>query len=128
MAQPNIFELLDQLSKTSCTREKVGQDITIAAILHLLEKQPDAAKQKDNRDCTPLQEAFGNFAPLEIVDALLTSWPDAVKENDSGFGYTPLHMACMENVQLEVVSALLQVWPDAARQKDRFGSMPLHHA
>eukprot|EP00957_Ditylum_brightwellii_P034181 2590169-Ditylum_brightwellii.AAC.1 len=70
----------------------------------------------------PLQQAIWYYTPLEIVDVLLKSWPDAAKEKDSD-GNTPLHIACMEGAQLKAVAALLQAWPDAAKEKTR---MTLH--
>jgi len=90
-------------------------------ILHLLKKQPDAAKQKNERGLTPLHSVIYNGrAPLEVVAALLEVWPEAAKEKDT-CGRTPLHYA----PPFEVMDALLKAWPEAVNEKDEFGDVPL---
>jgi len=131
MEENDIFHLIDQLTPnellTHEEREKRRNDreVTIRAILLHLEKHPDAAKEKDEKDCTPLHIACGFGAPLEVVSTLLGIWPDGAKEKDC-FGCTPLDTACIYDAPLDVISTLLSAWPDGAKEKDSGGGTPLH--
>jgi len=115
MARPNIFDLLFQISETSSIKEEVGQELNIredpiTAFLHLLKKQPDAAKQKNQKNgLMPLHWAIYRGSPFEVVAALIKAWPQAVKEKDI-FGRTPLHRACYRKASFEVTSLLLNTW------------------
>jgi len=108
-------------------KQKIFEDPT-TALLHLLKKQPDAAKKKDRCDSrTPLHWAIYKGAPLEVMAALLEVWPHAAKEKDR-YGDTPLLLACDRGAPVEVVAAVLEVWPHAAKQKDKYDRTPLHWA
>jgi len=125
----NIFQLLqhgfDPLTKTKSIPNEEANE-TNTKILHLLQKEPQVANQKDKLGCTPLHYACSTNASLEVVSALLNAWPDAAKQTTK-FNSTPLHYACTNNASLEVVSALLDVYPDATKVKDDSGGcLPLH--
>eukprot|EP00957_Ditylum_brightwellii_P145150 11055837-Ditylum_brightwellii.AAC.1 len=135
MGEPKIFDLLSQISETSSIKEEVGQkqkirEDPIAAFLHFLQKQPDAAKQKDNGGLIPLHWVCYKGVPFEVVTTLLKTWPGAVKEKGCCCcGKTPLHAACLcKAASFDVVAALLKAWPEAVKEKDRFGEAPLHEA
>eukprot|EP00957_Ditylum_brightwellii_P203695 15335822-Ditylum_brightwellii.AAC.1 len=55
-------------------------------------------------------------------------WPEAVKEKDYSYFYTPLYWACRMKAQFEVVGALMKVWPEGVKEKSKFGYTPLHCA
>uniref|UniRef100_A0A7S2GUR4 Uncharacterized protein n=1 Tax=Helicotheca tamesis TaxID=374047 RepID=A0A7S2GUR4_9STRA len=93
----------------------------------LLEKQPNAVRQKTRNDYTPLHSACRYKSSLEVVALLFDKWPDASKEK-SILGHTPLHIACCYRASLEVVSMLLGGWSGAPTEKARSGSTPLHLA
>mmetsp|Transcript_39947 Transcript_39947/g.58336 ORF Transcript_39947/g.58336 Transcript_39947/m.58336 type:complete len:403 (-) Transcript_39947:72-1280(-) len=93
----------------------------------LLRKYPDAAKEKDSEDKTPLQIALENKAPLDVLSLLLHIWPDAAKEKGRD-GRNPIHFACRYGSSLDVMFVLLSGWPDAAKQKTKYGGTPLHLA
>mmetsp|Transcript_27580 Transcript_27580/g.39979 ORF Transcript_27580/g.39979 Transcript_27580/m.39979 type:complete len:149 (-) Transcript_27580:27-473(-) len=109
MAETNIFHLLFLICYTSSScfmKEEVVQK----RILHLLKKQPDAAKQKNQKNgLMPLHWAIYRGSPFEVVAALIKAWPQAVKEKDI-FGRTPLHRACYRKASFEVTSLLLNTW------------------
>uniref|UniRef100_A0A7S4W510 Ankyrin repeat protein n=2 Tax=Ditylum brightwellii TaxID=49249 RepID=A0A7S4W510_9STRA len=119
MTEPNIFQLIELLYKTKDgQKQKIYDDIST-----LLQKQPDAAKQKDENGLIPLHSAIFKRSPFEVVDALLEVWPDAAKEKNS-VGWTPLH-ACLFRPAPDVVAALLKAWPEAVKEKDNIGYTPL---
>eukprot|EP00957_Ditylum_brightwellii_P071240 5415283-Ditylum_brightwellii.AAC.1 len=113
-----IFQLLRQLKhrghaceETRSKRRKYDVNDTIRAVLHQLEDNPDAAKERDKNGRTPLYNACRNISPIRVVFALLSAWPDGVKEKDEN-GCTALHAACGNGASSEIVSALLRAWPD----------------
>mmetsp|Transcript_24083 Transcript_24083/g.35022 ORF Transcript_24083/g.35022 Transcript_24083/m.35022 type:complete len:311 (+) Transcript_24083:109-1041(+) len=132
MAERDIFHLFHVLYKTKDRKkQKIWKDgkkqKTWNDILTFLQKQPDAAKQKNEYGETPLHIAYLNKAPFKVVNTLLQIWPNASKEKDVS-GSTPLHIACSIGTPFGVVALLLQVWPDAVYQKDSCGRTPIHWA
>mmetsp|Transcript_20523 Transcript_20523/g.29770 ORF Transcript_20523/g.29770 Transcript_20523/m.29770 type:complete len:551 (+) Transcript_20523:78-1730(+) len=113
-------------------------DVSLENVSLLLEQYPDAAKEKDNEDKTPMHWAClrGFNGSTEHVSKLLDCYPDALGEKDH-CGMTPLHCACHFGTcvrfanfkaSLENLSLLLKRYPDAAKEKDHLGRMPLHWA
>jgi len=100
MAEPNIFDLIYQLSETA----------PLEVISALLKACPGAAKEKNVDNYTPLHSACDSKAPMEVVSALLTAWPDAVNVEDDIFDETPLQLACSIRAPLEIVTALFNTW------------------
>ena len=104
--------------------ENMPSDIIAA----MLEKYPEAAREKDDKGRLPIRIALDNKASVEIITALLTAYPDAAKEKDGNCNMLPLHLACQSKAPIEVITALLTSYPEGAREKD-FGQMlPLHMA
>lgn len=94
--------------------------------LDVLSSNPEAAKVKSAQGRTPLISALMNKANIEVVEALLAAWPDAVKERDgqghfSG-GWTPLRVAISFRAPMEIVMPILSAWPEAAHEKDEYGA------
>eukprot|EP00957_Ditylum_brightwellii_P088971 6775343-Ditylum_brightwellii.AAC.1 len=96
----------------------------------LLDVWPEAVKEKDWYESTPLHVACYREEPLEVVSVLLKGWPGAAKKKDAG-GRVPLHslcenFLCEQDASLEVVFALLTAWPDAVSvREDNFDETPL---
>lgn len=63
----------------------------------------------------PLYTALKKNAPLEVVNALITAWPNAVKTVCER-SCLPLHIALKNGASLEVVGALIAAWPDAVKE------------
>eukprot|EP00957_Ditylum_brightwellii_P205397 15343712-Ditylum_brightwellii.AAC.1 len=61
------------------------------------------------------------------MDALLKTWPEAVKEEDR-YEYMPLHVACYRELLLEFMATVLKACPDAVKEKDIDCCTPLHWA
>eukprot|EP00565_Helicotheca_tamesis_P005003 CAMPEP_0185724854 /NCGR_PEP_ID=MMETSP1171-20130828/1223_1 /TAXON_ID=374046 /ORGANISM="Helicotheca tamensis, Strain CCMP826" /LENGTH=334 /DNA_ID=CAMNT_0028392803 /DNA_START=167 /DNA_END=1168 /DNA_ORIENTATION=- len=112
---------------TRALHEALKHSASYDVIALLLEKQPNAIKEKDSRDFTILHVACYDRAPLEIVSLLLDRWPEATKEK-TWIDDTPLHVACHVGVSVEVVSLLLDRYPEATKEKNRRGDTPLHVA
>jgi ankyrin repeat protein len=76
----------------------------------------------------PLQRTCRKNAPLNVIQLLVETWPDAVKEK-SYHDWLPLHFACSNKyVPLNVIQLLVKTWPDAVKEKTKNGWLPLHFA
>jgi Ankyrin repeat len=78
--------------------------------------------------CTPLHYAVERRPPADVVEALMTAWPEAVATRMQPGGALPLHVACTWHASANVVSILCQREPMACRTPDELGNVPLHHA
>jgi hypothetical protein len=78
--------------------------------------------------CTPLHYAVERRPPVEVVEALMTAWPEAVMTRMQPGGALPLHVACTWHASASIVSILCQREPMACRAPDELGNVPLHHA
>jgi hypothetical protein len=78
--------------------------------------------------CTPLHYACERRPPLEVVEALITTWPESVTTRLQPGGALPLHVACTWHASVEVVKAICQTEPAACRIPDDLGNIPLHCA
>lgn len=75
----------------------------------------------------PLHLACTNSAPLNVIKALLESYPEASMSKE-GSGSQPLHLSCANNLPLKCVHAIFESHPDAITTKDAIGRLPLHVA
>eukprot|EP00957_Ditylum_brightwellii_P139632 10642291-Ditylum_brightwellii.AAC.1 len=76
-------------------------------------------------NCIVCYDACEYRSSLDVIHAVLVSYPDAAKEKDGG-GRTPLHNVCLNRPSVDVIDALLGYFPDAAKEKSCGGSTPLH--
>jgi len=77
---------------------------------------------------TPLHYACERRPPLEVVEALIAAWPEAVTTRLQPGGALPLHVACTWNGSLNAIVALTNAEPAACRIPDDLGNIPLHCA
>ena len=75
----------------------------------------------------PLYRAAFNFAPLEVMQALLGAHPAAVSTPSAG-GTLPLHHAAFRGEHADVVELLLRAYPEAAYSTNINGNLPLNYA
>jgi Ankyrin repeats (3 copies) len=68
-------------------------------------------------------------APIEVVDALLGAWPQAIYETDHR-GRLAIHLACQSPITpLPVIRRLVKEWPESLpRREVDEGQSPLHYA
>lgn len=73
----------------------------------------------------PLHEACRHQAPIEVVEALLCAYPEAVLARDSMYHFLPIHFACRYGECPAVVESLLQKFPTSRFAEDRYGQNPV---
>ena len=66
----------------------------------------------------PLHACCVFRAPLSLIEALITAYPDAAKTIDDQ-GMLPLHLACRNGASRAVVMTLLGTNPDSINAKDK---------
>lgn len=76
----------------------------------------------------PIHEALVAGAPLHVIEALLSAYPDSVYCMESSYKRLPLHCACRKNAIPEVVEILMTRYADAALTADNLGRLPVHYA
>ena len=82
----------------------------------------------DDQGSTPLHIACWENLPLNVVEALIAAFPQAVSDQDV-HGDTPLHVALTNSEpDPEVVQALLTACPIVASTANNEGLYPLHKA
>lgn len=77
---------------------------------------------------TPLHYACERRPPVEVVQALIAAWPEAVTARLRPGGALPLHVACTWHASDSVVRVLTHAEPAACRIPDELGNIPLHCA
>jgi hypothetical protein len=77
---------------------------------------------------TALHYACERRPPLEVVEALIAAWPEAVTTRLQPGGALPLHVACTWGASTNVVNALTHAEPATCRIPDDLGNIPLHCA
>jgi len=81
----------------------------------------------------PLHVACLKNAPISIIHALLTAWPDGVQTRPWNDGPLPLHDACVCGKSLPTIQLLVEAWPESVKQRGRTGifdpqQLPLYYA
>ena len=77
---------------------------------------------------TPLHYACENKPTVEVVRALVASYPPALERRQEPGGQLPLHAACTWGASPDVIKALLSARPSCAEMKDFLSNLPLHCA
>lgn len=103
-------------------------------VIQICSSRPGAAQKWTNRqglfegmkdsNVLPIHEALVAGAPFEVIDALLTAYPDSVFCMESSYKRLPLHCACRKNAIVQVVDLLLKRYSDAALTADNLGRLP----
>ncbi len=111
--------------------EEKGQHVKVEDVQALIDKYPDAVKEKGLNGYLPLHVAIRKGASMEVVQLLINEYPDAAKAKDN-HGKLPLHLAVLNDASAEVIQLLVKTYPDAVRETDDdddvVGKLPLHHA
>jgi Ankyrin repeats (3 copies) len=113
-------QLFKELNKTTTDWDKVHQ---------WARECPDVCKEKFRDGSLPLHCACKKNAPLDVIQFLVETWPDAVKDKEKNkCGELPLHWVFSSNSPLDVIQLLVETWPDTVKEKNNNGSLPLHYA
>jgi len=83
----------------------------------------DAAWKQGVCGKQPLHYVIEHKAPMEVVQAVMAAWPEAVREKDMD-DWSPLHFACIKNAPIEVLLAVFTTWPEAISELDMRGRRP----
>jgi hypothetical protein len=73
----------------------------------------------------PLHVAIRKGAPVEVVTALLETYPDATTIPNYYFNNLPCHLACCHGISSEGMKMLLRCYPDAADVANNNGQTPM---
>ena len=85
------------------------------------------ARRKNDRGNLPLHSAASFRAPVEVIEGLLESYPEAASMTNN-YGNLALHFTAWKKGPLDCMKLLLQVFPEGAAQKNNHGNLPLHYA
>lgn len=103
----------------------------IDVIQYIIAKYPNAVRCSTNGclNRLPLHIACQNSASASIIEILVQSWPDSVKEKFGQFGRLPIHIACDNGADLPVIELLTKLFPESLTiQETITGFTPLHTA
>ena len=75
-----------------------------------------------------LHVACKHQANVNVVNALISAYPEFVKVKAGLKGKLPLHEACRGNLEFSVVNALISVYPESVKVKNNSQTLPLYHA
>jgi len=79
------------------------------------------------RECVrlPLHEVCRSKPPFDVVDALIKTYPEALRSQETVHHFTPLHFACRYGASSEVIQRLTEASPASVSLKDKFGNTPM---
>jgi hypothetical protein len=78
--------------------------------------------------CTLLHFLCRYQPPLQLVEAVVETWPSLSKKMIPATKQTALHVACQYGARSDVVKFLLEIYGEAAMMQDINGRLPLHLA
>jgi hypothetical protein len=78
--------------------------------------------------CTLLHFICRYQPPLQLVEAVVETWPSLSKKTIPATKQTALHVACQYGSRSDVVKFLLEIYGEAAMMQDINGRLPLHLA
>jgi hypothetical protein len=79
-------------------------------------------------DFFPLHYACERRPPVEVVEALLKVYPEAVNKRTMPGGALPIHMAATWYAEEDSIKALLDADRHSCKTTDELGNLPLHSA
>ena len=95
-------------------------------IFQILKESSDLAHVKDCCNRLPLHRACENAAPVDILSALISAYPDGIKIFNSN-QRLPLHfLMTNKNASLVALRLLIDTYLDAVSTPDLNGHLPLH--
>ena len=105
-------------------------------VMRKINSEPKSISQKQEielcgqrTEAYPLHQVVSQRPPLNIVDAMVSVFPDACWLPDDVLGKLPLHIACQNRASGEVQRCLLIAFPDAVKLTDTVERrLPLHYA
>eukprot|EP00804_Cyclotella_cryptica_P027407 CCRYP_008829-RD/>CCRYP_008829-RD protein AED:0.09 eAED:0.09 QI:2581/1/1/1/0.57/0.5/8/904/1000 len=77
---------------------------------------------------TPLHYACEQNPTVEVIRALVSADPSALRRRQEPGGQLPLHAACTWGASVDVIRVLLSACPDSAEACDFLSNLPLHCA
>ena len=80
------------------------------------------------QDMNALHSALYRYAPIPIIESILSMVPEACAQARTKTGEYPLHIAFYTSPEETIQRRLLQLYPKAAHQQDVYGDTPLHYA
>lgn len=72
----------------------------------------------------PIHEAIIRKAPFNVIQCLLSAYPEAAGEPDDG-GRLPIHHAAFYGAPVEALKALVMLYPESLNDVDKKGVKPL---
>lgn len=72
----------------------------------------------------PIHEVLVGNGPVELVHAVITAYPEGVRQKESSYQRLALHCACRKNANPVVVRLLLETDASAALVADSLGRLP----
>lgn len=99
----------------------------IRRVQNVLQEYPELCRERGERDRLPLHEAIENGASFEVLQQLVTSFPESLAISDE-YGNTPLHRACVyfDNYSFGLQVYKLLLSPEAVRSRNYNRCLPLH--
>lgn len=76
----------------------------------------------------PIHHACTLNPSLEVMEALLTTYPKAAQKKDSLFKRLPIHVACLHGASSAIIRELLVVYKEGAKTTLMDGQIALHYA
>jgi hypothetical protein len=108
------------------------------SVLARLECNPHEAEEElrvttrggfnSNSGFLPLHYAMERRPPVQVVEALIDAWPEAVTTRTMPGGCLPLHIASTWYAPVSSISALLAADRAACKVQDELGNVALHSA
>lgn len=92
----------------------------------LLEAYPQACSHESRNGRTPLHLAIEGGAPVNVIELLVESCPEAVEMN--GCGLNPLFVAIQQTSSLHIIEALVGARRQVTKSRDAGGAYPLRRA
>merc|ERR1740117_171092 len=104
------------------SRFKEGHNLSSKDFVREIQQDPEAASEICAQSGNTLLHYIccGGDAPLKVVSALLTAYPEAAATCDHD-GNIPLVGAISNGCGKQVVQLLLDTWPEATKERDDEG-------
>jgi hypothetical protein len=123
------FSGRDSLSKgNSVLHEVCKNNPTVDIIETLIDANESAITLKGNGGSLPLHYACATGASTEVIQYLVSNYPEAVSTTEDNERALPLHFACKIGVSEDAFMLLLTHYPQGAAIRDYFGRLPLEYA
>jgi hypothetical protein len=119
---PIISKVLEEKSLILHKQLKLKEPNEV--ILYSVFLHPEYCALSDKEGNYPIHLAVSNAYPINVIEAIIEAYPEAVKLSNSSFKSTPLHLAMPTS--FDVVKKLVCLYPFACSLPDKVGKYPLH--